>query len=61
MAMKPSHYSLLQACVTNRRLAGARFIEQDGNSFKLTAASTREFKAMRANSRVERPAWDKRY
>lgn len=36
---KPSHYSLLQACVTNRRLAGARFVEHDGNSFKLTASS----------------------
>jgi hypothetical protein len=36
---KPSHYSLLQACVTNRRLGTAGFIEQDGNTFKLSPAS----------------------
>lgn len=36
---KPSHYSLLQACVTNRKLGVAGFIEQDGNTFKISAAS----------------------
>jgi hypothetical protein len=36
---KPSHYSLLQACVTNRKLNTAKFVEQDPNSFQLSAAS----------------------
>ena len=36
---KPAHYSLLQACVVNRKLATANFIEQDGNTFTLSAAS----------------------
>jgi hypothetical protein len=36
---KPSHYSLLQACVMNRKLGAAGFIEQDGNTFKLSASS----------------------
>ena len=42
---KPSHYSLLQACVTNRKLLGARFIEQDGNTFKLNASSLENLNA----------------
>jgi hypothetical protein len=36
---KPDHYSLLQACVINRKLAGSKFIEQDGNTFELGASS----------------------
>ena len=36
---KASHYSLLQACVTNRKLGVAKFTEQDGNTFKMSAAS----------------------
>jgi hypothetical protein len=36
---KPAHYSLLEACVTNRRLGTSGFVEQDGNSFKLSASS----------------------
>jgi hypothetical protein len=36
---KPSHYSLLQACVTNRRLSTATFIEQSDDTFKLSAAA----------------------
>lgn len=36
---KPGHYSLLQACVTNRKLGAAGFIEQDGNTFKISASS----------------------
>lgn len=38
-APKPGHYSLLQACVTNKRLAGARYVEQDGSTFKLAESS----------------------
>lgn len=36
---KPDHYSLLQACVTNRKLNTARFVEQDLNTYQLSAAS----------------------
>jgi hypothetical protein len=36
---KPVHYSLLQACVTNRKLNTAKFVEQDPNTFQLSAAS----------------------
>ena len=36
---KPSHYSLLQACVTNRKLLAARFVERDGNTYQISAAS----------------------
>jgi len=36
---KPSHFSLLQACVTNRKLAAANFIEQDDSSFLVSEAS----------------------
>jgi hypothetical protein len=36
---KPGHYSLLQACATNRKLGAASYIEQDGNTFQLSAAS----------------------
>jgi hypothetical protein len=36
---KPPHYSLLQACVTNRKLNTAKFIEQDPNTYQLSAAS----------------------
>ena len=36
---KPTHYSLLQACVTNRKLVAAKFIEQDGNTFELSQSS----------------------
>lgn len=36
---KPGHYSLLQACVTNRKLVAAKFIDQDGNTFKISEAS----------------------
>lgn len=38
-APKPSHYSLLQACVRNSKLASARYIQQDGNTFKLVESS----------------------
>jgi hypothetical protein len=36
---KPDHYSLLLACVTNRKLNTAKFIDQDPNSYQLSAAS----------------------
>lgn len=36
---KPSHYSLLQAFVTNRKLCTSGFIEQDGNTFNISASS----------------------
>jgi hypothetical protein len=36
---QPDHYSLLQACVTNRKLNTAKFIEQDPNTYQLSAAS----------------------
>lgn len=36
---KPSHYSLLQACVINRKLNTAKFVDQDPNTFQLSAAS----------------------
>lgn len=36
---KPSHYSLIQACVTNRKLSTAGFIQQDESTFDLSAPS----------------------
>jgi len=38
-APMPSHYSLLQACVTHGKLRAAGFIEQDANTYKVSAAS----------------------
>lgn len=36
---RPRHYTLIQACVTNTKLAGSRFIEADPNTFELSPAS----------------------
>jgi hypothetical protein len=36
---RPTHYSLLQACVLNRKLQGAGFIVQDGGTYKIDEAS----------------------
>ena len=36
---KPTHYSLLQACVLNRKLQGANFITQNPQTFQVDQAS----------------------
>ena len=36
---RPKHYSLIQACVTNRKLIASGFVKQDQNTYQLTAAS----------------------
>ena len=42
---KPAHYSLLQACVVNRKLGAAAFIGQDKSTYKLSASSLENLNA----------------